>query len=111
MAPNSALRLATPVQLQPRPESRLPVVTRAPHARRCTVRVETDSGTFVGKVYVAHGKGRVSDVLSDERPFLNLTDVMVGGSGPAEAFVAINKRYVRTLRVLDEGREAAADDA
>lgn len=94
MSPTT-LRLAT---------KEAPAPVRAPHARRCTVRVETESGTFVGKVYVAHGRGRVSDVLSDERPFLNLTDVTTAEGGEAEAFVAINKRYIQTLRILDEGK-------
>jgi hypothetical protein len=99
MSPN-AIRLAT--------QNQAPSASRSPHPRRCLVRIETDSGTFVGRVYVAHGKGRVSDVLSDERPFLNLTEVKSGEAGPAEAFVAINKRCIRTLRVLDEGETGPA---
>ena len=71
--------------------------------RRCTVRLETDSGVFVGKMYVAHGKGRVSDVLCDDRPFLSLTDVTTDDGQSIESFVAINKRSIHTLRVLAEG--------
>lgn len=96
MSPN-ALRFAAP--------NGGPLAARSPRARRSTVRVETDSGTFVGRMYVPHGKGRVSDVLADERPFLNLTDVTSGDSSQSEAFVAINKRYIRTLRILDEGED------
>lgn len=97
MSPNT-LRLAT--------QSLAPASSpaRAPHARRCTVRVETESGVLVGKVYIAHGRGRVSDVLSDERPFLNLTDVTSAEGAAPEPFVAVNKRHILTLRVLDEGR-------
>lgn len=99
MSPN-ALRLAS--------QNPAAGPSRAPHARRCVVRVETDYGVYVGKVYVPHGRGRVSDVLSDERPFLNLTDVRLADSNEGEAFVAINKRYIRTLRVLDEAGSAPA---
>ena len=48
-------------------------------------------------------------MLSDERPFLNLIEVSVNGKTLRERFIAINKRYIRTPRVLDEGDLAAAD--
>jgi hypothetical protein len=85
-----------------------PRAARSPRARRCTVRIETDSGVFVGKVYVPHGKGRVSDVLSDERVFLNLTDATTNDGLTVESYIAVNKSHIRTLRVLDEGVEEAA---
>ncbi len=78
-------------------------MARSPRARRCTVRIETDSGAYVGKLYIAHGKGRVSDVLSDERQFLNLTDVSINDGLNTESYVALNKLHIRTLRVVDEG--------
>jgi len=99
--------MSTLPQLRPAPAV-TNFVGRSPRAHRSTVRVETDSGTFVGKVYVAHGKGRVSDILSDERQFLNLTEVISSESGQIEPFVAINKRYIRTLRILDEGTDSPA---
>lgn len=71
-------------------------------ARRCTVRVELDGEVYVGKVYVPETKRRVSDVLSDDRPFLNMTEVRVGQSSELEPFLALNKRYIRTMRVLSE---------
>lgn len=76
----------------------------ANRARWATVRVETEDHTYVGRIYIPETKKRVSDVLSDERLFLNLTEVAVDNTGEVEAYVAINKRYVRTIRVLDEGR-------
>ena len=76
-------------------------------ARRCTVRVEADGIVYVGKMYIPDGKRRVSDVLADDRSFLSLTDVSIDGSEILEEFVAINKSYIRTLRILDEGEIAA----
>jgi hypothetical protein len=85
-----------------------PVAARSPRARRYTVRLETDSGIYVGKLYVPHGKGRVSDVIADERPFLNLTEVTHNDGLTVESYVAVNKRHIHTLRVVDEGVEEAA---
>lgn len=85
-----------------------PRALRSPRARRCSVRIETDSGVYVGKLYVAHGKGRVSDVLSDERQFLNLTDATHNDGLTVESYLAINKHHIRTLRVVEEGVEEAA---
>ena len=75
----------------------------AARARRCVVRVEVEGAVYVGKMYVPDGKRRVSDVLADERSFLNLTDVSIDGSEILEEYLAVNKDYVRTLRILDEG--------
>lgn len=79
---------------------------RFQRTRRCTVRIEAEGGVYVGKIYIPDTKRRVSDVLGDERSFLNLTDVSVDGSEILEEFVAINKNCIRTLRILDEGDTA-----
>jgi hypothetical protein len=75
----------------------------AEQSRRATVRVETDGGVYVGRIYVADDEHRVSDVLADGRQFLSLTDVRVNDSEHVEEYMAINKSFVRTLRILDEG--------
>lgn len=72
-------------------------------ARWATVRVETDSAVYVGRLFVPETKKRLSDVLCDDRPFLNLTEVSINESAQRESYVAVNKRYVRTVRVLHEG--------
>ena len=72
-------------------------------SRWATVRVETDGGVYVGRLYVPDTGRRVSDVLADDRQFLSLTDVRVNDGEHVEAFMAVNKRFVRTLRILDEG--------
>lgn len=72
-------------------------------ARWATVRVETDGAVYVGRAYVPETRKRLSDMLCDDRPFLNLTDVKVDGGEKLEPYVAINKRFIRTVRVLDEG--------
>jgi hypothetical protein len=78
------------------------VVPYAARARWARVRVETADAVYVGRMYVPETKKRVSDVLCDERPFLALADVCREGSEQRDPFVAINKTFVRTVRVLDE---------
>ena len=78
-------------------------INYAGRARWATVRIETDSATYVGRLYVPETKKRVSDVLSDERQFLSLAEVSMNGSPQIEPFVAVNKNFIRTLRVLQEG--------
>ena len=72
-------------------------------SRWATVRVETDGGVYVGRIYVLDTKQRVSDVLADDRQFLSLTEVRVNDGERVEDYMAINKSFVRTLRILDEG--------
>jgi hypothetical protein len=72
-------------------------------SRFATVRVETDGGIYVGRIYVPDTNRRVSDVLADDRQFLSLTDVRVNDGEHVEAYMAVNKSFVRTLRILDEG--------
>lgn len=75
-------------------------------ARWSKVRIEVDEVVYEGQLYVPDGKCRVSDVLADERPFLNLIEVSINGKTPPERFIAVNKRYIRTLRALDEAGAA-----
>jgi hypothetical protein len=72
-------------------------------SRWATVRVETDGGAYVGRLYVADARSRVSDVLADDRRFLSLTEVKLDDGNQVEAFMAVNKSFIRALRVLDEG--------
>jgi hypothetical protein len=79
-------------------------LTYAPaRARWATVRVETEGGIYVGRMYVPETKKRVSDVLCDDRPFVNLTEVSINDAAEVESFVAVNKNYIRTIRILHEG--------
>jgi hypothetical protein len=82
---------------------RRPQVNYVARARWATVKIETDTAIYVGRLYVPETKKRVSDVLSDERQFLSLTEVSVNHTPEVEPFVAVNKNCVRTLRVLHEG--------
>lgn len=72
-------------------------------AKWSTVRIEADDAVYVGRVYVPETRKRLSDILCDERPFLLLTEVSVNDADNLEPFVALNKRHVRTVRVLHEG--------
>jgi hypothetical protein len=79
-------------------------ITAVPgRARWATVRIETETGVYVGRLYVPETRKRLSDVLNDDRPFLSLTEASTNDSDEVQAFVAVNKRFVRTVRVLDEG--------
>ena len=71
-------------------------------ARWATVRVETEGGSYVGKLYVPDSKRRLSDVLCDDRPFLSMTEVTINESSEIEPFVALNKSFVRSVRILHE---------
>lgn len=75
----------------------------AVRARWSTVRIETDTAVYVGRVFVPETKKRLSDVLCDDRPFLNVTEVSINDSETLESFVAVNKTCIRTVRVLHEG--------
>lgn len=75
----------------------------AARAKWATIRIETEDAVYVGRVYVPETKKRLSDVLCEERPFLMVTEVSVNDSENVERFVAISKRYIKTVRVLDEG--------
>jgi len=68
------------------------------------VRIETEGATYVGQIYVPETKRRLSDVLADSRPFLHLVNVSINGGSEQEPFIALNKTYIRTVRVVDEGK-------
>lgn len=68
------------------------------------VRIETEGGSYVGQLFVPETKRRLTDVLADSRPFVHLVNVTVNGNGEPEPFIAINKRFIRTVRIVDEGR-------
>jgi hypothetical protein len=72
-------------------------------AKWATVRVETENAIYIGRLYIPESKKRLSDVLCDDRPFLNMTEVTINDAEMAEPFVALNKSFVRTVRVLHEG--------
>lgn len=79
----------------------------APRARWATVRVETDGATYVGRVYVPETKRRLSDVLADERMFISMTEVSINDAEVVEPFIAVNKQYIRTIRVINDGEPVA----
>lgn len=78
----------------------------APRARRAVVHVVTERHHYHGTLYVPDGKKRVSDVLCDGKPFLNLTDVATDG-GAVDEFLAINKSAILSLRIVREEQTQA----
>jgi hypothetical protein len=80
------------------------VASHPSRARWATVRIETDGSEFVGRLFVPETKKRASDVLCDDRPFLFLTEVSVNRGEAIEPFLAVNKRHIKTVRVLHEGQ-------
>ena len=81
-----------------------------PRAKWSLVSIETDSAIYVGRIFVPESQRRLSDVLCDERPFVNLTEVSINGCHPAEPFVALNKSCIRTVRVLEDEAGSPLDD-
>jgi hypothetical protein len=75
----------------------------ANRARWSTVRVETEGAVYVGRVYVPETKKRLSDVLCDDRPFVSMTEVSIDDGETIEPYVAVNKHFIKTVRVLHEG--------
>jgi hypothetical protein len=74
----------------------------AQKARWATVRIETEGAVYVGRLFVPETKKRLSDVLCDDRPFLNMTEVTINDSSFVEPFVALNKSFVKSVRVIHE---------
>jgi len=70
--------------------------------RWATVRVETDSCVYVGRVPVPNRR-HVAAAVAESGFFVYLTEVRVAGRSTTEPFVAINRNYIKTLRVLDDG--------
>jgi len=93
------------------PPTKTMVFGQAIRARWATVRVETEGATYVGRLFVPDSKRRLSDVLCDDRPFLNMTEVTINDSHQVEPFVALNKQYIRTVRIISEDVEPAAPKA
>src|SRR5688500_20327068 len=79
----------------------------AQKARWVTVRVETEGAVYEGRIFVPETKKRVSDVLCDDRLFLNLTDVTISGATEIESFVALNKSFVKSVRVVADSEAPA----
>ena len=73
-----------------------------PRAKWSLVSIETENAIYVGRVFVPETKRRLSDVLCDDRPFVNLIEVAINGRQPAEPFVALNKGCIQTVRVLQD---------
>jgi hypothetical protein len=69
-----------------------------------TVRIETETATYQGQVCVPETRRRLSDILADERPFLHLVQVQINGAEEREPFLALNKRFIQTVRIVDEGK-------
>jgi hypothetical protein len=67
-----------------------------------TVRVETDSAVYVGRVLVSAPRSLFRQVLRDERPFLFMTEVSINDSETVEPLVAVNKTFIRRTRILHE---------
>jgi hypothetical protein len=74
----------------------------SPDSRRATVRVETEGSVYEGRIWVPSATCRVADVLADDRQFLSLTEVRVNDGEQREAYMALSKSVIRTLRILDD---------
>jgi hypothetical protein len=70
------------------------------------VRIETEGSSYVGQVFVPEARRRLCDVLADSRPFLHLMNVTINGGSEPEPFIALDKTFIRTVRIVDEARPA-----
>jgi hypothetical protein len=87
------------------------VVGYARRIRWATVLIRTDWGTYLGRVQVPHGLRRVEDVLNDARAFVTLFDATMTETGEVQPLLALNKRCVRTARILDPSETGGRFDA
>ena len=94
--------ITVPQMTRNRP-SNAPVAGRASWP---TIRIDTDGATYVGQVCMPETKRRLSDVLADDRPFLHLVQVSINGGLEREPFLALNKSFIRTVRIVDEAKLA-----
>jgi hypothetical protein len=86
---------------------RLQLRPRGPATATATwpvVRIETEGASYVGQLFVPETKRRLTDVLADSRPFVHLVNVTINGGSESEPFIALNKRFIRTVRIVDEGK-------
>jgi hypothetical protein len=71
------------------------------------VRVRTNAAEFTGYALVPAATRDASTVLRACQRFLFLTQVSVNRALTVEPFVAISRRYIKTITVLHESRPVA----
>lgn len=84
-------------------------LTEMAQVRKVRVAIRADGLDYEGYVHLLEAGARVQDVLNDPRPFLNLTEVVVGDQ--AFSYVALNKGAITHLLILESApaeTEAAA---
>lgn len=75
------------------------------------VRVETQDGSYVGRVRVRAAGEPLRDLLDGAPAYLALWDVLHEPSGAAEGFVAIDKGAIRFVVLIDNPREGLGTGA
>jgi hypothetical protein len=73
-----------------------------PGARWSRVRIETDDAAYEGRLRLPDGTDLVAEIASDDGAFLELIGLPIGGA-LQERLIAVEKRAIRTLRVLGGG--------
>jgi hypothetical protein len=76
-------------------------------ARWATVRVKTAAAEFVGRLLVPESGRKTLAALCADRQFVFLTQVCVNHEEALEPFLAISRRYIKAISVLDESEPEA----
>ncbi len=82
----------------------------APRRRRrwYRVRVETESGAYVGRLRLDGPRGTLRETVDDDRAYLALWDATEEATGSCDDYVAIHKGAIRCVVLLGEAGAAVA---
>jgi hypothetical protein len=82
----------------------------APRRRRrwYHVRVETESGAYVGRLRLDGPRGTLRETVDDDRAYLALWDATEEATGSCEEYVAIHKGGIRYVVLLGEAAAGAS---
>jgi hypothetical protein len=71
------------------------------------VRVETEEGTYTGRLRLDGPRGTLHESIDDERAYLALWDATEEATGSRDEYVAIHKGAIRSVVLLGEDRARA----
>jgi len=73
--------------------------------RKVRVWVKTANSTYTGTLHVPASGKRSSDIINDSRQFLSMTDVESKDFASPKPYLAINKRLVEMVEILEPEKE------
>lgn len=66
------------------------------------VRIETEEGTYVGRLRLEGARGTLRETVDDDRAYLGVWNATEEGSGSPGDFMAIHKGAIRSVVLLGE---------